>query len=73
MNTVFIPLKTLYKGSSPVVDGVDSVCAVVAEVIVVVSPSENGRSFSSADNEVTRYSLCFVPDRINSYFLAAAG
>ena len=34
VNTVFIPLKTLYKGSSPVVDGVDSICAVVAEVII---------------------------------------
>ena len=34
VNTVFIPLKTLYKGSAPVVDGVNSVCAVIAEIII---------------------------------------
>ena len=34
VNAGFVALKAFYKGSSPVVDGVDSVCAAVAEVII---------------------------------------
>ena len=34
VNTVFITLKSFYKGCSPVVDGIDSVCTVVAQVII---------------------------------------
>ena len=36
VDTIFIPLKAFYKGCTPVVDGVDSVCAVVADVFLKV-------------------------------------